>query len=172
MGSTARDAQGQAKWGYGQGRASWKGLAEFSGGPWHRPTSLRLCPQPEKEATGHLCVVLFPQPRPPSHSVAKNENGVSCSGWVGGRVSFTQIHRAVSGTCVPGTFRAGWRKEPVSELPIMEPGFSKALTSPFSPQGSRGITGYYVQPLRHRALSAQLSPGSAHFFMSNAIFPR
>lgn len=122
--------RGQAKRHYGQGGASWKGLAEFSGGPCHRLTSLWLCPQPEEKVTGHPCVVLFPQPRPPSHSVAKNENGVSCSGWVGGRVSFTQIHRAVSGTCIPGTFRAEWRKEAVSELPIMEPGGSLALKSP------------------------------------------
>lgn len=83
-----------------------------------------------------------PQQCPPSHSVAKNENGVSCSGWIGSRVSFTQIHRAVSGTCVPGTFRGVWRKEAVSELPIMEPGGILAFDkpSPFHsiPRGARG----------------------------------
>lgn len=75
-------------------------------------------------------------------SVAKNENGVSCSGWVGGRVSFTQIHRAVSGTCVPGTFRAVWRKEAVLELPIMDPGgilaFEKLSPLHSLPRGARG----------------------------------
>ena len=39
-------------------------------------------------------------------------------------------------------------------------GLLKTFTSPFSPWGSQGIIGYYVQPLRHRALSAEPSPGS------------
>lgn len=39
-------------------------------------------------------------------------------------------------------------------------GLLKTFTSPFSPWGSWGIIGYYVQPLRHRALSAGLFPGS------------
>lgn len=36
----------------------------------------------------------------------------------------------------------------------------KTCTSLFSPWGGHGIIGYYVQPLRHRAFSARMSPGS------------
>lgn len=99
-------------------------------------------------------------------SMANNENEVSCSGRVDSEgCSLTVLPLEPVSQGLPGLCGERTLCQNCPQWGLDRSWLWKAFTSPFSPQGRQGIIGYYVQPLRHRALSAQLSPESGHFFM-------